>query len=135
MLAASSTLMTAGILGASVAAATAAQAAPVQAAPSRSAQSIIWVYVWATNVNVRVGSTAACSNYPSTTNCPTIYRKVSEQNIGVYCQKRGQPISNSGYSSEWWSYTYNGSERPTGWVSNVFIRGKAHLDGVPDCAW
>jgi len=75
------------------------------------------------------------SNYPSTTNCPTIYRKVSTQNIGVYCQKRGQPVSDSGYSSEWWSYTYNGAEQPTGWVSNVFIRGKAHLDGVPDCAW
>ncbi|GAA0595440.1 hypothetical protein [Actinomadura livida] len=140
-----------GALGASVIAAAPAQAAPVQqaAAPQasvqqaaaqqavgkRAADRIVWVYVWATNVNVRRGNTGACTDYPSTGNCPIIIRKVSKQEIGVYCQKRGQMVSDSGYSSEWWSYTYNGGDQPSGFVSNVYIRGKAHLDGVPDCAW
>ncbi|TDB87541.1 hypothetical protein [Actinomadura sp. 7K534] len=133
-------------LGASVIAAAPAQAAPAQAAPvqqaaapqavgKQSANQIVWVYVWATNVNVRRGNTGACTDYPSTGNCPIIIRKVSKQEIGVYCQKRGQPVSDSGYSSEWWSYVYNGAYQPSGFVSNVYIRGKAHLDGVPDCTW
>lgn len=125
-----------GALGASVIAAAPAQAAPArQPVGKRAADRIVWVYVWATNVNVRTGGTRACVEYPSTGNCPTIIRKVSKQEIGVYCQKRGQPVSDSGYYSEWWSYTYNGGYQPSGWVSNVYIRGKAHLDGVPDCAF
>jgi hypothetical protein len=106
------------------------------AASAAAAQPIIWVYVWATNVNVRDNTSGPnCNAYPSAGNCPGIVRKVSREEIGVYCQKRGQPVSDSGYYSEWWSYTYNGPYRASGWTSNVYIRGNAHLDGVPDCAF
>jgi hypothetical protein len=101
-----------------------------------AASPIVWVYVWATNVNVRDNTSGPnCNAYPSAANCPGIVRKVSQEEIGVYCQKRGQPVSDSGYSSEWWSYTYNGPYRASGWTSNVYIRGNAHLDGVPDCTF
>ncbi|HEY7487298.1 MAG TPA: hypothetical protein VH912_22775 [Streptosporangiaceae bacterium] len=101
-----------------------------------AAQQLFWVYVWATNVNVRDNTSGPnCNAYPSVDNCPGIVRKVSRQEIGVYCQKRGQPVSDSGYHSEWWSYTYNGPHHASGWTSNVYIRGKAHLDGVPDCTF
>jgi hypothetical protein len=101
------------------------------------ANAEVTVYVWASNVNVRANRSGdrACLDYPSVGNCPDVIMKVSRQNIVVYCQKKGQPVSDSGYSSEWWSYTYTGSRGPTGWTSNVYIRGNAHLDGVPDCAF
>jgi hypothetical protein len=99
-------------------------------------QQIHWVYVWATNVNIRDNTSGPnCNAYPSPSNCPGIVRTVSRQEIGVYCQKRGQPVSDSGYYSEWWSYTYNGPYRASGWTSNVYIRGEAHLVGVPDCTF
>jgi hypothetical protein len=105
-------------------------------ARAAAAYPIVWVYVWATNVNVRDNTSGPnCNAYPSAANCPGIVRKVSQQEIGVYCQKRGQPVSDSGYSSEWWSYTYNGPYKASGWTSNVYIRGNAHLDGIPDCTF
>ncbi|KAB2340415.1 hypothetical protein [Actinomadura rudentiformis] len=106
----------------------------VTAAPAKAE---VTVYVWASNVNVRtsLAGNRACTDYPSARNCPDVVTKVSKQNIVVYCQKKGQPVSDSGYSSEWWSYMYAGYHRPTSWISNVYIRGKAHLDGVPDCTF
>ena len=105
-------------------------------AVQKPAEQWITEYVWATNVNVRDETSGPnCYHYPSIANCPGIVRTVSKENITVTCQKRGQLITDSGYSSEWWSYTLNGSYRPSGWTSNVYIRGNAHLDGVPDCAW
>lgn len=94
------------------------------------------VSVWASNVNVRDNtSSPACNQYPSVSNCWRVLFKVSKQDILVYCQKRGQPVTDSGYHSEWWSYVVTRPGLPSGWISNVYIRGKAHLDGVPDCTF
>ncbi|RKS76269.1 hypothetical protein BZB76_1620 [Actinomadura pelletieri DSM 43383] len=92
------------------------------------------VYVWASNVNIRWNPGDACDDYPSVANCARIVRKVSRQEIAVYCQKRGQLVREGGYSSEWWSYADN-PHAPAGYLSNVYIRGKAKLDGVPVCPW
>jgi hypothetical protein len=72
-------------------------------ARTAAAYPLVTVYVWATNVNVRDNTSGPnCNAYPSAANCPGIVRKVSQENITVYCQKRGQPVSDSGYHSEWW---------------------------------
>jgi hypothetical protein len=101
------------------------------------AAALVNVYVWATNVNLRYSRvTGACTDFPSVFNCETVLKKVSREWVAVYCQKRGQRITDSGYSSEWWSYkaSISGYE-PTTWINNVYIRGAAHLDGVPDCTF
>lgn len=111
-------------------------AAIAMGALAGSAHALVTVYVWATNVNLRYSQrTRACVEYPSVSNCETVFRRVSRQNIGVHCQKRGQPISAAGYYSEWWSYVSPIGNGPTTWISNVYVRGKAHLDGVPDCTF
>ncbi|MCC5033606.1 hypothetical protein DMH02_010325 [Streptomyces sp. WAC 00631] len=117
-------LAVAGVLAASVAAAPSASAAPERADVS--------VYVWATNVNVRNSYSSTCDNYPSRANCATVTR-VSATWVNAWCQTPGETINDSGYSSRWWTFLQapNGT---WGWVSNVYIRGEAHLSNVPDCA-
>ncbi len=52
----------------------------------------------------------------------------------AYCQKQGELISDSGYSSRWWTYLKSPSEQ-WGWVNNVYITGDEHLAHVSDCAF
>ncbi|MGW0719281.1 hypothetical protein ACWD3K_31705 [Streptomyces sp. NPDC002778] len=110
-----------------------AQPAAVEAA----AMDFTEVHVWASGVNVRNAASGApfeqCKTYPSRQNCQVV-ATVSQTTVTAYCQKQGEPISDSGYSSRWWTYLKSPSGQ-WGWVNNVYITGDEHLAGVSDCAF
>ncbi|MFD3569638.1 hypothetical protein [Streptomyces sp. NPDC058667] len=91
--------------------------------------------MWATGVNVRNAASGApfeqCKTFPSRQNCQVV-ATVSQTTVTAYCQKRGELISDSGYSSRWWTYLESPS-RHWGWVNNVYITGDEHLAHVSDC--
>ena len=88
------------------------------------------VHIWATSVNVRHGG-SACSSSPSTSSCPTVGAHLNAGNQKALCQRAGQKITDSGYTSTYWTWLALSSG--SGFVSNVYITGAAHLAGVPDC--
>ncbi|MGW5973599.1 C40 family peptidase [Streptomyces sp. NPDC055186] len=49
--------------------------------------------------------------------------------IRVQCQKHAEPVSSEGYTNDVWSYLPD----YRAWVTNIYIKGPAWLDGVPDC--
>jgi hypothetical protein len=89
------------------------------------------VTVWATSVNVRRGGNA-CNNNPSIKNCPTVTARVNPGSYPALCQQSGQTIKASGYSSKWWTWITTRSGA-AGFVSNVYLKGPAHLNNVPNC--
>ena len=99
-----------------------------QAAPTPSASPT--VHIWATQVNVRHGG-SACVGYPSVGNCPTVGAQLGAGNRTALCQRAGATNTDSGYTSNYWTWIALGSG--SGFVSNVYITGAAHLAGVPDC--
>ncbi|MBT3154278.1 C40 family peptidase [Streptomyces sp. CHD11] len=50
--------------------------------------------------------------------------------IRVQCQKHAEEVTSDGYTNDVWSYLPD----YRAWVTNIYIRGAAWLDGVPDCA-
>ncbi|MEU6212124.1 hypothetical protein ABZ891_19760 [Streptomyces sp. NPDC047023] len=110
-----------------------AQPAEVAAA----AMDFTKVHVWATAVNVRNAASGVpfqtCKTFPSRQNCQVV-ATVSSTTVTAYCQKQGEPVSDAGYSSRWWTYV----ESPSGmwgWVNNVYITGDEHLAHVSDCTF
>ncbi|MEV7862163.1 NlpC/P60 family protein [Streptomyces hirsutus] len=49
--------------------------------------------------------------------------------IRVHCQKHAEPVTAEGYTNDVWSYLPDYKA----WVTNIYIKGAAWLDGVPDC--
>ena len=48
--------------------------------------------------------------------------------VNVVCQKHAQEVTAEGYTNDAWSKLTDGS-----WMTNIYIKGPAWLDGVPDC--
>ncbi|MER7731819.1 hypothetical protein ABTX80_13135 [Streptomyces erythrochromogenes] len=136
---ATAVLVTAAALaGPATASATGQSAAAVRpAAAGASAMGFTEVHVWATGVNVRNADSGVpfetCKTYPSRQNCHVV-ATLSRTTVTAYCQKQGEVISDSGYSSRWWTYL----KAPSGywgWVNNVYITGDEHLAHVDDCTF
>jgi len=121
------------VAAAALAAPATANAQPVPA--EAAAMDFTEVHVWATGVNVRNGVSESafeqCKSFPSRANCQVV-ATVSQTTVTAYCQKQGELISDSGYSSRWWTYLESPS-RPWGWVNNVYITGDEYLAHVTDC--
>ncbi|MFC1228654.1 MULTISPECIES: NlpC/P60 family protein [Streptomyces] len=49
--------------------------------------------------------------------------------IRVHCQKHAEPVNAEDYTNDVWSYLPDYKA----WVTNIYIKGAAWLDGVPDC--
>ncbi len=88
------------------------------------------VHVYASSVTVRSGG-SACTNSPSTSNCPTVVTHVTNATVTALCQQSGQTVSYDGYSSGYWSWVVQPAG--SGFVTNVYISGAAHIAGEPDC--
>ncbi|MFD6225652.1 hypothetical protein ACFWFZ_02015 [Streptomyces sp. NPDC060232] len=128
----------AALAGPATASATGQPAATVRpAAAGAAAMDFTEVHVWATGVNVRNADSGVpfetCKTFPSRQNCQVV-ATVSRTTVTAYCQKQGEPISDSGYSSRWWTYVKSPSG-PWGWVNNVYITGDEHLAHVSDCTF
>ncbi|MGW0915311.1 hypothetical protein ACWD1Z_26710 [Streptomyces sp. NPDC002784] len=130
-------VLTTAFLVAAAALAGPATATAQPAAVEAAAMDFTEVHVWASGVNVRNAASGApfeqCKTYPSRQNCQVV-ATVSQTAVTAYCQKQGEPISDSGYSSRWWTYLKSPSGQ-WGWVNNVYITGDEHLAGVSDCAF
>ncbi|MFD9793161.1 NlpC/P60 family protein [Streptomyces sp. NPDC059070] len=75
---------------------------------------------WGDSVNVR--STPSRSGSVVTTfSAPTA--------IHIDCQKHAESVTAEGITNDAWSHLPDVG----GWVSNIFVKGAAWLDGVPDC--
>ncbi|MFJ6777729.1 hypothetical protein [Streptomyces yangpuensis] len=126
----------AALAGPATASATGQPTAAVRPAVSGAAAAdFTEVHVWATGVNVRNADSGTpferCKTFPSRQNCQVV-ATVSRTTVTAYCQKQGELISDSGYSSRWWTYVESPSG-PWGWVNNVYITGDEHLAHVSDC--
>ncbi|THA76809.1 hypothetical protein [Streptomyces sp. A0592] len=126
----------AALAGPATASATGQPTATVRpAAAGAAATDFTEVHVWATGVNVRNAASGTpfetCKTFPSRQNCQVV-ATVSRTTVTAYCQKQGELISDSGYSSRWWTYVESPSG-PWGWVNNVYITGDEHLAHVGDC--
>ncbi|MDT0566926.1 NlpC/P60 family protein [Streptomyces sp. DSM 3412] len=49
--------------------------------------------------------------------------------IRVHCQKHAEKVTSDGYTNDVWSYLPDYKA----WVTNIYIKGAAWLEGVPDC--
>lgn len=76
---------------------------------------------WATNVNVRA---------EARTTAAKVATLATPIGLDVVCQRQGDTVSDGGVTNNWWSKIAS----PAGYVSNVYIKGPAKLDGVPECA-
>ncbi|WP_052591710.1 hypothetical protein [Luteipulveratus mongoliensis] len=65
--------------------------------------------IWATDVNVRADATSASGKV----------RTIQPSSATFTCQKRGENVSDSGYSNDLWSF----SPQLGGYVNNVFMKG------------
>ncbi|MEV6676457.1 hypothetical protein AB0N09_06235 [Streptomyces erythrochromogenes] len=128
----------AALAGPATASATGQPAATVRpAAAGAAATDFTEVHIWATGVNVRNAASGipfqTCKTFPSRQNCQVV-ATVSRTTVTAYCQKQGELVSDSGYSSRWWTYVESPSG-PWGWVNNVYITGDEHLAHVSDCTF
>ncbi|WP_105969509.1 SH3 domain-containing protein [Streptomyces geranii] len=130
-------LSTALLVAAGTLAGPAATAATAQSAAAEArAMDFTQVHVWATGVNVRNAASGPafeqCKTFPSRQNCQQVKATVSQTTVTAYCQKQGERITDSGYSSGWWTYL-KAPNGEWGWVNNVYITGDEHLAHVSDC--
>ncbi|MFF5970061.1 cutinase family protein [Streptomyces sp. NPDC012769] len=49
--------------------------------------------------------------------------------VAIQCQKRAETVTAEGLTNDVWSYLPDYK----GWISNIFVRGAAWLEGVPAC--
>lgn len=128
-------LTTAFLVAAAALAGPATATATAQPAAAETAADYTEVHVWAAGVNVRNAASRTpfeqCKTFPSRQNCQVV-ATVSQTTVTAYCQKQGELISDSGYSSRWWTYLESPSGQ-WGWVNNVYITGDEHLAHVGDC--
>ncbi|MER6678637.1 hypothetical protein [Streptomyces sp. NPDC000983] len=128
----------AALIGPATASATAQPSATARpAAAGSAAVDYTEVHVWATGVNVRNAASGipfeTCKTFPSRQNCQVV-ATLSRTTVTAYCQKQGELITDSGYSSRWWTYVKPPNEM-WGWVNNVYITGDEHLAHVNDCTF
>ena len=92
--------------------------APAQAATAESS-----VYVWATNVNVRV-----CPETSSA--CPPISgAQIGRRWVTAFCQTTGSEVVDGPYRNNWWVQVNAGG--PIGWISAVYVRGGNNDEPIP----
>ncbi|MCX2926169.1 C40 family peptidase [Streptomyces sp. NEAU-W12] len=63
------------------------------------------------------------------TRAARVYAFPYSTTIRVQCQKHAEPVTSEGYTNDAWSYLPD----YRAWVTNIYIKGPAWLDGVPDC--
>lgn len=59
-----------------------------------------------------------------------VYAFPGSTTIRVKCQKHADWVSSDGYENDVWSYLPDYDA----WMTNIYIKGPAWLEGVPDCA-
>ncbi|MFI5804723.1 NlpC/P60 family protein [Streptomyces sp. NPDC051561] len=65
---------------------------------------------------------------PSTTSA-RVHRFTGPTPIRVECQKRAQPVTAEGITNDAWSYLPDHKS----WITNIYVKGAAWLEGVPTC--
>jgi len=89
------------------------------------------VYIYAENVHIR-DADGPCFSSPST-ECPVI-GSVTRAYCDASCQLQGELIEVKPYPpNDWWSLVQCPGVPKRGWVTNLYIRGPAKLEGVPKC--
>ncbi|MFD5411881.1 C40 family peptidase [Streptomyces nojiriensis] len=63
------------------------------------------------------------------TGSPRVHRFPGPATVRVECQKHAQPVTAEGYTNDVWSYLPEYGS----WITNIYIKGAAWLDGVPTC--
>ncbi|WP_327732591.1 NlpC/P60 family protein [Streptomyces nojiriensis] len=63
------------------------------------------------------------------TGSPRVHRFPGPATVRVECQKHAQPVTAEGYTNDAWSYLPEYGS----WITNIYIKGAAWLDGVPTC--
>ncbi|MGW7030962.1 NlpC/P60 family protein [Streptomyces xanthophaeus] len=58
-----------------------------------------------------------------------VYAFPGPTTVRVGCQKHAEEVTSDGYTNDAWSYLPD----YRAWVSNIYVRGPAWLDGVPTC--
>ncbi|MFE9019278.1 NlpC/P60 family protein [Streptomyces sp. NPDC007808] len=75
---------------------------------------------WGTGVTIR--------STPSTS-AGVVTRLSGPTGVAVSCQKHAESVTAEGYTNDVWSYL----PEYQGWISNIYMRGDAWLDGVRNC--
>ncbi|MEV1083742.1 NlpC/P60 family protein [Streptomyces sp. NPDC050211] len=75
---------------------------------------------WGDNVQIRAD---ASQQAPVVTTLP------APSQVRAQCQKHAQTVTSEGYTNDAWSYL---SDRK-GWISNIYLKGGAWQDGIPEC--
>ncbi|MEU9143903.1 NlpC/P60 family protein [Streptomyces sp. NPDC048349] len=65
---------------------------------------------------------------PSTTS-PRVHRFPGPTTVRIECQKHAEPVTAEGYTNDAWSYL----PEYGAWITNIYIKGGAWLDGVRIC--
>lgn len=59
-----------------------------------------------------------------------VYAFPDATSIRVECQKHAEVVTSDGYTNDAWAYLPDYKA----WMTNIYIKGPAWLDGVPTCA-
>ncbi|KOU79041.1 hypothetical protein ADK93_34800 [Streptomyces sp. XY58] len=65
---------------------------------------------------------------PSTTS-PRVHKFPGPTTVRIECQKHAEPVTAEGYTNDAWSYL----PEYGAWITNIYIKGAAWLDGVRTC--
>ncbi|AVZ76918.1 hypothetical protein SLUN_36780 [Streptomyces lunaelactis] len=65
------------------------------------------------------------------TKAARVYALAQPTTIRVECQKHAELVTSDGYTNDAWSYLPDYKA----WVTNIYIKGPAWLDGVPTCTF
>ncbi|MFE9483869.1 C40 family peptidase [Streptomyces spororaveus] len=63
------------------------------------------------------------------TGSPRVHRFPGPTSVRVECQKHAETVTADGYTNDAWSYLPEYGS----WITNIYIKGAAWLDGVPTC--
>lgn len=63
------------------------------------------------------------------TGAARVYAFAQSTTIRVQCQKHAEQVTSDGYTNDAWSYLPDYKA----WMTNIYIKGPAWLDGVPTC--
>ena len=65
------------------------------------------------------------------TRAARVYAFPGPTTIRVQCQKHAELVTSDGYTNDAWSYLPDYKA----WVTNIYIKGPAWLEGVPTCTF
>ncbi|MEU6214674.1 NlpC/P60 family protein [Streptomyces sp. NPDC047023] len=65
----------------------------------------------------------------ASTSSPRVHRFPGPTTVRIECQKHAETVTAEGYTNDAWSYL----PEYRAWITNIYIRGGAWLDGVPTC--